>query len=133
ASDKPQYFHDWRKRVKDLWYQLRLLESAWPDMMHAYDNALDELADLLGDHQDLDLLHDALDAMKADEAGQDEDGGIAICGVDAKTCAATRLLVEKRMNKLRRAARPIAKRIYSEKPGVFVDRLNAYWRCWRKK
>lgn len=119
-SDASEDFHEWRKRVKDLWYQLRLLENAWPDMIETYDDSLSELSDCLGDHQDLMLLRAAL-TSKDDPPG------------DPATRRRIRTLLDRRMKKFRRAARPIAGRIYAEKPGRFVDRLDAYWRCWRKR
>src|SRR6185369_16460521 len=29
-SSTPENFHEWRKRAKDLWYQIRLLRPIWP-------------------------------------------------------------------------------------------------------
>ena len=36
----PEHLHDWRKRVKDLWYHLRLLRDAWTDAMKAHRRAV---------------------------------------------------------------------------------------------
>ncbi len=48
--------HEWRKRTKDLWYQLRILREAWPEVIEATADELHELSDLLGDHHDLAVL-----------------------------------------------------------------------------
>ena len=48
--------HEWRKRLKDLLYQLRLLQAAWPTVLGAYVQEAHRLADLLGDDHDLTVL-----------------------------------------------------------------------------
>jgi CHAD domain-containing protein len=45
--------HEWRKRVKDHWYHLRLLRDAWPEVMKAYAAEARALSQLLGDDHDL--------------------------------------------------------------------------------
>src|SRR4051812_10742739 len=53
--------HEWRKRVKDLWYQLRILCEAWPGVIGGTADEAHELANALGDHHDLAILGDDLD------------------------------------------------------------------------
>ncbi|MFN7141542.1 MAG: CHAD domain-containing protein, partial [Limisphaerales bacterium] len=55
-------FHEWRKRAKDLWYHIRLLCPAWPAILGALSDQLKELSDCLGDHHDLAVLRDAVNA-----------------------------------------------------------------------
>ena len=104
-------WHDWRKRVKYLWYQVRLLEDAWPGPMQALADELDELADLLGDDHDLMVLGDVL-----------TDEGLvapAVAEQVAGTAAARR-------HTLRRDAMALARRIYAEDSDAFTGRLVDY-------
>ena len=48
--------HEWRKRVKYLWYHSRLLQPLWPGLMTAWQKELDRLGELLGDDHDLAVL-----------------------------------------------------------------------------
>ena len=52
--------HDWRKRVKDLWYQQRLLEETWPGVMKAQAKEAKKLSKLLGEDHDLAVLAETL-------------------------------------------------------------------------
>ncbi len=52
--------HEWRKRVKDLWYHQRLLRRLWPEAQRPLVEAADELAAALGDDHDLALLLELL-------------------------------------------------------------------------
>jgi adenylate cyclase len=38
ADPDPELVHEWRKRTKDLWYDLRLIRRAWPELL---DEALE--------------------------------------------------------------------------------------------
>ncbi len=50
-------FHHWRKRVKDLWYQLTALQSLWPHLsLKKLLRNLDDLQERLGDENDRVLL-----------------------------------------------------------------------------
>lgn len=48
--------HDWRKRVKDHWYQARLFAPCWPDLMKPLVDSADRLGQALGDHHDLTIF-----------------------------------------------------------------------------
>ncbi len=111
----PENVHDWRKRVKDLWYQLRLLRDAWPAVLKATAGEAHELADLLGDHHDLSVLAETAAAL----APEDPD------------TAALVALTERRQAELLAAALPLGDRLYAEKPGRFTRRIGRYWLTWR--
>jgi len=53
ASPDDETVHEWRKRVKDMWYSLRLLEGAWPPVLGVMADQAHRLSELLGDHHDL--------------------------------------------------------------------------------
>jgi CHAD domain-containing protein len=55
-----EQLHEWRKRVKDLWYQQRLLRDVWPGVLKAQADELDALGELLGDDHDLSVLRHQL-------------------------------------------------------------------------
>ena len=63
-SDDGDVIHEWRKRVKDLWYQQRLLRDAWSPVLRAYADQADELGEALGDDHDLAVLAAALESRQ---------------------------------------------------------------------
>ncbi len=69
--------HEWRKRVKDLWYQLRLIRRAEPELFGHLVRDADDLADHLGVDHDLALLRDAGDGPK---------GGLRLSRATSGTC-----------------------------------------------
>jgi CHAD domain-containing protein len=108
--------HEWRKRVKDLWYQLRLLRDAWPGVMTATADEAKALARVLGDDHDLATLARLLT----------EDGELtAEPGADRGRLLE---LVEQRRAELLEQARGLGRRLYAEPPKAFRRRLRAYVR-----
>jgi CHAD domain-containing protein len=106
--------HRWRKRTKDLWYQLRIVREAWPELLGATAGQAHELADLLGDHHDLALLVEDL----AHREGVGERRALAA-------------LFGRRQGELLGRALEIGGRLYAEKPKAFDRRLKRYWLAWR--
>jgi CHAD domain-containing protein len=106
--------HDWRKRAKDLWYQLRIVREAWPGLLGETVDQAHQLTDLLGDHHDLSLLAD--DLRSRSELG-DPDPFVAT--------------IAKRQDDLLGRALEIGERLYAEKPKAFRRRIKRYWRAWR--
>jgi CHAD domain-containing protein len=118
SDPSPEAVHEWRKRVKDLWYHLRLLRDSWPEVLGGMGNQAHELSDLLGDHHDLSVMVQDLQD-RPDLAGGIQESA-AIVG-----------LIEARQGELLKAAVPIGERLYADPPKVFLARLRAYWGAWR--
>lgn len=114
AEPSAENLHDWRKRAKDLWYQLRILHDAWPAQLGATIDATHELTELLGDHHDLELL--AEDLRGRDGLGDRGPFETAIA---------------RRQEELLEEALAIGRRLYAEKPKAFGRRIERYWDAWR--
>lgn len=106
--------HQWRKRVKDHWYQLRVVAPAWPELLNETAGQAHRLAELLGDHHDLAVLGGDLAARGEIERREELEGPI-----------------ERRQEELLAEALAIGARLYAEKPGAFERRLRGYWKAWR--
>lgn len=115
AEGSAENVHEFRKRAKDLWYQLRLLQGAWPGLLGPTAEQAHTLADRLGDHHDLAVL--------AEDLG--ERGELASSREDFEA------LIEARQAELLTQALDLGERLYAEKPKRFRRRLRAYWRAWR--
>jgi CHAD domain-containing protein len=108
-------FHEWRKRVKDLWQQLRLLRPARPAKLRDRVKNLAQLGALLGDEHDLFMLK---------EFAPDKF-------LKAQDAEALDKLIRSRQKELRSAALKLGARFYREKPGYFCRRIADYWKSWR--
>ena len=117
AEPDPDAVHDLRKRGKDLWYQVRLLAPAWPEVLDATAGEIHDFTDMLGDHHDLTVLAEDLRGRDAVYAAQR---------------ATLQALIEARQADLLGEARGLGERIYAEKPKAFGRRLHALWRAWRR-
>ena len=115
AKRSAENVHEWRKRAKDLWYQLRIVEDAWPELLGATVDQAHELTDLLGDHHDLAVLADDLHAR-----------------TDIVDRGAFETAIAKRQGELLDAALEIGRRLYAEKPKAFRRRIKRYWLAWRE-
>jgi len=106
--------HELRKRVKDLWYQLRLIREADAELIGSLADHAHDLSDHLGDDHDLALLHDQVQRRPAAFADP----------------ADRRHLLEQiaqRRGELQFAAISLGERIYDEKPKRFTKGLKDRW------
>ncbi|MGI9644145.1 MAG: CHAD domain-containing protein [Ilumatobacteraceae bacterium] len=106
--------HEWRKSVKQLWYQVRLLEPAAPSVLGPLRNTLDDLSEALGDDHDLAVLIERLDADPARFGGEE-----AIALVRSRT--------RQQQDELRDGAFRTGATVFAEKPEAFVARIQRYW------
>lgn len=113
-------FHDWRKRVKDLWYHVRLLEASWPPVMSGSAEGIHELSDLLGDSTDLSVLGDLV-------------SGLDVPGLAPADRSALLCVIARRRDALRERARPVGERVFHESPAAFAGRMDAYFEAWRSR
>lgn len=115
AQDDPtaERLHEWRKGVKYLWYQTRLLEHLWPDLMRATAELQHELSSLLG--SDHDLAEFQALVRKEPQVCPDDD-------LRRELVQATRA----RRNHLQERIWPTAARIYAEAPDQYEERLQNY-------
>jgi CHAD domain-containing protein len=110
--------HEWRKRVKDLWYQLEILEPTHPDVLGELAKRAHELADHLGDDHDLVVLGQTIHDVFRSE-GDGAPGG------------EWSRLIQRRRGELQQEALRLGEELYRDRPKDFVRRLKGYWKAWR--
>jgi len=109
-----EQLHQWRKRVKDHWYQTRLLTPSWPKLMKLRSDSLKDLADQLGDDHDLAVLTELMQAQPTlfgDEALRER----------------LRTAIAERRSELQSGALKLGDEIYQEAPKALVARWQRYW------
>jgi CHAD domain-containing protein len=115
-----EHLHEWRKRVKDLWYHLTLIEAAWPELLGPTGDLAHQLSDHLGDDHDLAVLAGAADARPG----------------AFETPAEHQLLVDlirRRRAGLQEQAWPLGRRLYAERPKAYARRTGCYLTLWRQE
>jgi len=115
AKKTPENFHAWRRRVKDFWYQSRLLRNLNPTVMCEISEAAGTLGKKLGDLHDLAFFRLHLQGRQ----GIDEEERNVLFGL---ICAAE--------NELEEAVLDLGARFFAEKSGAFERRLLRYARDW---
>jgi CHAD domain-containing protein len=115
---RPVDYHEWRKRVKDHWYHVRLLENLWSDVIKGYEGSLKNLETFLGDDHNLVLLKDRLLA-EPESYGKE------------KRVELTLRLIDKYRKELRDNAVSLGNRIYQEKPKQLTRRMKKLWEEWQ--
>lgn len=107
-------FHEFRKRLKDHWYHVRLLEDLWTADMHKCEKRLKDLQNCLGDDHNLVVLREKL---------QSETAPAASC----KDVERLSSLIDDFQSELRKSAEDLARSIYEEKPREFTRRIKRIW------
>ncbi len=108
-----ELFHDWRKRVKDLWYHTLLIQPMWPNLLDTYAEEAHKLADHLGDEHDLSILLAAL-REHHQELGEEK------FDLFAEEIASRR-------EHLRSKALTLGERLYAETSKAYLARIERYW------
>jgi CHAD domain-containing protein len=109
----PENFHAWRKRVKDLWYQLRILQPLNRVVLTEMAHDAEVLGELLVHEHDLNFLWARLEKESSDEALRNE-------------LAQVEKLIRKRGKRLRTNALELGRRFYAEPANAFAKRISFF-------
>jgi CHAD domain-containing protein len=111
-------FHKWRIRVKNLYYELQLLEPVWPKRLDKMTSRLSKLQDKIGLDHDIAVLKGLLRKTPEKFGGR-------------KTVERVISRLDNESQKLRHAAEPLSEKIFDKKPRRFVRKLGRHWNKWR--
>jgi CHAD domain-containing protein len=106
-SPDPQLFHNWRRLVKQLGYQMRITQRFWPDSADELISSINKIGELAGQEHDYSLL---VQTMKHGPKNRTSEEAIA--------------LVEESMPNLHKKAIEEGKHLYEAKPKLFVENLD---------
>ena len=115
AKPTNENLHEWRKRAKDHWHALQIVQPAAPKRLRKLAKRAHRLADLLGDDHDLAILRDYADLHP--ELFDDE-----------ATRAALASLIDRRRGELQREAFKLGRRLYKKRTKRFVRGLEQGWK-----
>ena len=118
ADPSAHAIHEWRKRIKDGWYQARLLTPIHPGVLGPLADQAGLLAEDLGDHHDLAVLADHLAALPIGAMTPD-----ALAEVLARIRAA--------QDRLEARAFAAGAILLAEKPREMARRWTGWWQEWR--
>ena len=115
SSPSDEILHEWRKRVKYHWYQLRLLRKTWRGLLDATARKAGVLADLLGDDHNLAVLAETIRKTPED-----------VVAIPEKDIALN--LIAERRDRLQRKAYRLGEHLVTDKPEAFAKRIGEHWR-----
>ena len=107
-------YHNWRKQVKYLMFQMMLLKNAWPQFFEAYIDELNKLQKLLGNLHDLDILNNMV-----------VDGQLLQLGKTQKE-PLLNYIYPRRAN-LKKQVHLIGRQVFAESSLTFAQRLLGIW------
>jgi CHAD domain-containing protein len=111
--------HDWRKQVKALSYELRLVSEAVPELVNTLVPKVERLAEILGEVHDLDCAK-ATVTLHPRWFGPMADG------------AAVMALVDERRSALEREAMILAESVFAGRAKDVRALVETGWDVWRK-
>jgi CHAD domain-containing protein len=117
AIEKPntKNLHTFRKRVKELGYQLRILRPLAPAVFQELNDELKAIGQYLGQVHDLAFVAERLSSI-----GLVRKQGDRILNA----------LIDSREKEIERTAIALGERFYAERPGQFARRLAQYFSEW---
>lgn len=115
----PENYHDWRKRVKDHWYHVRLIGNVCGGALSFYQRSLKDLETCLGDDHNLTVLRERI-SVEPTAYGSPSDTSFFLD------------TVANHRSTLRAAAVSQGQDVYDDQPKVFVRQLRSLWRAWSK-
>jgi CHAD domain-containing protein len=107
--------HTFRKRAKELWYQLRILQPLAPAVFKELNDELKTIGQYLGQIHDLAFVAERVASM-----GSARKQGDRILNA----------LIDSREQELERTAIALGERFYAESPRQFARRLSQYFSEW---
>jgi CHAD domain-containing protein len=107
--------HTFRKRAKELWYQLRILCPLAPAVFRELNDELRTVGDYLGQVHDLDFV-----AQRLSSIGPARKQGDRIL----------KGLIDSRETELEDTALALGERFYAERPREFARRVSKYFSEW---
>lgn len=107
--------HTFRKRAKELWYQLRILRPLAPAVFEELNDELETIGQYLGQVHDLAFVAERLSSI-----GLVRKQGDRILNA----------LIDSREKELERTAIALGERFYAESPRQFARRLSQYFSEW---
>jgi CHAD domain-containing protein len=119
-ADDALRYHDWRKRAKDHWYHVRLLEDIWAGTHQSREESLHDLETALGDDHNLVVLSEQLSAQP------DRFGG-------KQTVDLFLAMARKKQQELRENALRVGARLYEQEPKRFVRDFAEMWDLWHSE
>ena len=114
---EPENFHSWRKEVKNLWYQLRLLAPLNRVVLEEIAHDAETLGTLLGRQHDFIFLLSRLKKERGNKSMRSERIKLGA-------------LIRKRNKKLQRDASELGRRFYAEAPKIFAKRISIFIEDW---
>jgi len=112
--------HAWRKEVKQLWYQLRLLTPLNRIVLEKISGDAKTLGQLLGRDHDYAFLLQRFDDEQLDPELENERSDLE-------------KLIRKRRRRLERNALELGRRFYAEPPKAFAKRISIFIDAWVSK
>jgi len=119
ADGTDEAFHKWRIRVKNLYYELQLLEPVCKKRTERILSLLKEVQEKIGEDHDLVVLKSQL--RKAPETFGGPDRAEYLIQV-----------MGDKSSKLRHASKLLGKAIFEESAGQFVQKLGRHWKVAHK-